>query len=156
MSRIAVFPGSFDPVTLGHIEIIERALPMFDKIIIALGKNSQKKNYFELEQRMNWLQEIYLHEEKVDIHSYEGLTTEFCRQHKAQFILRGLRNTTDYEYEKVIAQTNRNMAPEIETVFLLSNPVYAHISSTIVKEIIRHKGNISEMVPLVVNRDALH
>lgn len=155
MNRIAVFPGSFDPVTLGHIEIIERALPMFDKIIIALGKNSQKKNYFELEQRMNWLQEIYLHEEKVDIHSYEGLTTEFCRQHKAQFILRGLRNTNDYEYEKVIAQTNRNMAPEIETVFLLSNPVYAHISSTIVKEIIRHKGDISEMVPMVVNRDAL-
>ncbi|MBK8344182.1 MAG: pantetheine-phosphate adenylyltransferase [Bacteroidetes bacterium] len=154
MTRIAIFPGSFDPVTLGHIDIIERALPLFDKVIIAIGKNSQKQGYFTLEQRINWLQEIFLNESKIEIHSYEGLTTEYCKQKNAQYILRGLRSVTDYEYEKVIALANRGLNQEIETVFFLSKPEFGHVSSTIVKEILRHGGDISNMVPLVVSRGA--
>jgi len=154
MTRIAIFPGSFDPVTLGHIDIIERALPLFDKIIIAIGKNSQKQGYFTLEQRINWLQEIFLNESKIEIDSYEGLTTEYCKLKKAHYILRGLRSVTDYEYEKVIAHANRGLNKEIETVFFLSKPEFGHVSSTIVKEILRHGGDISNMVPVVVSRGA--
>ncbi len=154
MRRIAVFPGSFDPVTLGHIDIVERALPLFDKILIAIGSNTQKQGYFTLEQRMNWLQEIYLHEKKIEVHSYTGLTVDFCKNHHADFILRGLRSAADYEYEKVIAQTNRTMERTIETVFILSAPAYAHISSTIVKEVMRHHGKTEGLVPMVVTRDA--
>lgn len=147
MSKIAVFPGSFDPITLGHIDIIERALPLFDKLIIAIGQNSQKQGFFTLEQRINWLQEIFAHTAKIEIHSYTGLTVDFCATHKAQYILRGLRSEMDYAYEYVIAQTNRDIAPEIETIFLLSNPRYGHISSTIVKEVLKHGGDITGMVP---------
>jgi pantetheine-phosphate adenylyltransferase len=154
MTRIAVFPGSFDPVTLGHINIIERAIPLFDKIIIAIGKNSQKQGFFTLEQRINWLQELYVHENKVEIDSYEGLTIEYCNQKNAQYILRGLRSAADYEYEKVIAQTNKTLNTEIETIFILSNPELGHISSTIVKEVLRNKGDISKMVPISVSRGA--
>ncbi len=155
MDRIAVFPGSFDPVTLGHVNILERAISLFDKIIIAIGNNSQKKNCFTLEQRIIWLQEIYSSEQKIEIQAYDGLTVDFCIKQKAKFILRGLRNNTDYEYEKVIAQTNKTLESGIETVFILSAPEYAHVSSTIVKEILRNSGNIEKMVPLVVIRGAL-
>ena len=154
MTRIAVFPGSFDPVTLGHIDIIERALPLFDRIIIAVGKNARKQGFFSLEKRNKWLQEIYGANKSIEIHSYEGLTVDFCILHNARFILRGLRSVPDYEYEKVIAQTNRTLAPGIETVFFLSAPAYAHISSTMVKEVLLHKGDISQMVPLAVSHDA--
>ncbi len=154
MTRIAVFPGSFDPITLGHVNIIERALPLFDKIIIAIGKNSQKQGYFTLEQRINWLQELYLNENKVEIDSYEGLTIDYCKLKNAQYILRGLRSAADYEYEKVIAQTNKTLNTEIETIFILSNPELGHISSTIVKEVLRNKGDISKMVPISVSRGA--
>lgn len=154
MERIAIFPGSFDPITLGHVDIIERAIPLFDKIIIAIGKNSQKQGYFTLEQRINWLQELYLHEKKIVIDSYEGLTIDYCKAHKAQYILRGLRSAADYEYEKVIALTNRSLNQEIETIFLLSRPEFGHVSSTIVKEVLRNGGDISKMVPLVVTRGA--
>ncbi len=154
MSKIAVFPGSFDPITLGHVNIIERAMPLFDKIIIAIGANSQKSGYFTLEQRMNWLQEIYGSAENVVIESYEGLTVDFCKRQQSKYILRGLRGVSDYEYERVIAQTNKTMYPEVETVFILSAPEFSHISSTIVKEVLRHKGDISKLVPMVVNRGA--
>jgi pantetheine-phosphate adenylyltransferase len=154
MTRIAVFPGSFDPVTLGHIDIIERALPLFDKIIIAIGVNAQKQGYFSLEQRINWLQELYGNQKKVEIDNYEGLTVDFCKSKKANFILRGLRSAADYEYEKVIAQTNKSLLPDMETIFLLSKPEFGHISSTIVKEVLRNKGDISNMVPLAVSRGA--
>jgi len=150
MKRIAVFPGSFDPVTLGHINIIERAQPMFDKIIIAIGQNSAKTGHFTLEQRIQWLSAIYLHTPSVEIHAFQGLTVDFCRQQNAQFILRGIRSAADYEYEKVIAQTNKQMVPEVETVFLLTDPRYAHISSTIVKEVLKHGGDIGGMVPAIV------
>jgi len=154
MKRIAVFPGSFDPITLGHINIIERALPLFDKIIIAIGKNSQKQGYFSLEKRINWLQELYLNENKVEIDSYEGLTIDFCKLTNAQYILRGLRSAADYEYENVIAQTNKTLNTEVETIFILTKPEFGHISSTIVKEVLRNKGDISKMVPISVSRDA--
>ena len=156
MDRIAVFPGSFDPVTLGHIDILERAEPLFDKIIIAIGNNSKKQSFFTLEQRTNWLQEIYGTKGKFEIHAYDSLTVEFCRRNNAQFILRGLRNVTDYEYEKVIAQANKTIGPGIETVFLLSSPQYAHVSSTIVKEILRYGGPIDQMVPVAVTHGASH
>lgn len=152
MSKIAVFPGSFDPITLGHVSIIERALPLFDQIILAIGQNSAKQGYFTLEQRINWLQEIYLQEKKISVHAYSGLTVSFCRSNKAHYILRGLRSEADFTYESVIAQTNRQLAPEIETVFILTDPRYAHISSTIVKEVLRHGGDVSGMVPEVVIR----
>jgi len=154
MKRIAVFPGSFDPITLGHINIIERALPLFDKIIIAIGKNSQKQGYFSLEKRINWLQELYFNENKVEIDSYEGLTIDFCKLTNAQYILRGLRSAADYEYENVIAQTNKTLNTEVETIFILTKPEFGHISSTIVKEVLRNKGDISKMVPISVSRDA--
>lgn len=154
MSKIAVFPGSFDPITLGHVNIIERAMPLFDKIIIAIGVNSQKSGYFTLEQRMNWLQEIYGSIGNVVIESYEGLTVDFCKRQESKYILRGLRGVSDYEYERVIAQTNKTMYPEVETVFILSAPEFSHISSTIVREVLRHKGDISKLVPMVVNRGA--
>lgn len=154
MSKIAIFPGSFDPITLGHVNIIERAMPLFDKIIIAIGVNSQKSGYFTLEQRMNWLQEIYGSTGNVVIESYEGLTVDFCKRKESKYILRGLRGVSDYEYERVIAQTNKTMYPEIETVFILSAPEFSHISSTIVREVLRHKGDISKLVPMVVNRGA--
>lgn len=154
MSKIAVFPGSFDPITLGHVNIIERAMPLFDKIIIAIGVNSQKSGYFTLEKRMNWLQEIYGSTGNVVIESYEGLTVDFCKRQESKYILRGLRGVSDYEYERVIAQTNKTMYPEVETVFILSAPEFSHISSTIVREVLRHKGDISKLVPMVVNRGA--
>lgn len=154
MSKIAIFPGSFDPITLGHVNIIERAMPLFDKIIIAIGVNSQKSGYFTLEKRMNWLQEIYGSTGNVVIESYEGLTVDFCKRKESKYILRGLRGVSDYEYERVIAQTNKTMYPEVETVFILSAPEFSHISSTIVREVLRHKGDISKLVPMVVNRGA--
>lgn len=154
MSRIAVFPGSFDPVTLGHIDIIERAIPLFDKIIIAIGKNSQKQGYFTLEQRLNWIQELYVHEQKVSVDFYEGLTVNYCVTKNARYIIRGLRSAADYEYEKVIAQTNKTLNHQIETIFILSNPEFSHVSSTIVKEVLRNGGDITKMVPLIVTRGA--
>ncbi|MBK9457622.1 MAG: pantetheine-phosphate adenylyltransferase [Chitinophagales bacterium] len=154
MTRIAVFPGSFDPVTLGHIDIIERAVPLFDKIIIAIGKNSQKQGYFTLEQRLNWLQELYVHEQKISVDFYEGLTINYCVAKNAGYIIRGLRSAADYEYEKVIAQTNKTLNHDIETVFILSNPEFSHVSSTIVKEVLRNGGDITKMVPLIVTRGA--
>ena len=154
MTRIAVFPGSFDPVTLGHIDIIERAVPLFDKIIIAIGKNSQKQGYFTLEQRLNWLQELYVHEQKISVDFYEGLTINYCVAKNAGYIIRGLRSAADYEYEKVIAQTDKTLNHDIETVFILSNPEFSHVSSTIVKEVLRNGGDITKMVPLIVTRGA--
>lgn len=147
MTRIAVFPGSFDPITLGHMHIIKAGLTVFDRIIIAIGQNSNKQGYFPLEQRIHWLEAIYADESRVSIQSYTGLTVDFCRTQQAHFILRGLRSAADFEYESVIAQTNRTLNADVETVFILTDPQYAHISSTIVKEVHRHGGDISKLVP---------
>ena len=153
MNRIAVFPGSFDPITIGHVDLINRVIPLFDKIIIAIGVNSQKQTMFSLEQRISWLNELFSGNEKLMISNYEGLTVDFCRSVNANFILRGLRNTFDFEYERTIASVNRSMSHEIETIMLATAPEYSHISSTIVRELIKYKGNFDHLVPSCISRD---
>ncbi len=141
----AIFPGSFDPITLGHLDIIKRALPLFDELIIAIGVNADKKTMFSLEERIQFI-EGSLKGEKIRIKSYTGLTAAFCISENARFIVRGLRNTTDLNYEQPIAQTNYGMA-EIESIFLVCAPVVSNISSTIVRDIIRNGGDFSKLVP---------
>jgi pantetheine-phosphate adenylyltransferase len=153
--RIAVFPGSFDPVTIGHVNTVERSMELFDKIIIAIGQNSQKQYLFALHQRMKWLKEVFADNGMVEVETFEGLTVDFCKKKNAGFILRGLRNLNDFEYERTIASLNKSISPSIETVSLISLPEYSHISSTIVKELIRHKGKFDHLVPACVSRDAL-
>ena len=153
MNSIAVFPGSFDPITIGHVDLINRAIPLFDKIIIAIGVNSQKQTMFTIDQRMSWLNELFSGNEKLMISSYEGLTVDFCRSVNANFILRGWRNAFDFEYERTIASLNRSMFREIETIMLATAPAYSHISSTIVRELIKYKGNFDHLVPACISRD---
>ena len=141
MRRIAFFPGSFDPITKGHEDIVRRALPMFDKIIVALGVNSSKNEMFPLEQKQNWIEETFLDCPSVEVINYKGLTIDACKKNQAKFILRGLRNSNDYEYEKSIAMMNQAMEPSIETIYLNTHPEWAAISSTIVRDIIKNKGN---------------
>lgn len=150
MPRIALFPGSFDPITLGHVNIVERALPLFDEIILAVGENSEKRYLFPLEQRMAWMRETFAHEPKVRVVSYQGLTVDFALEQGANFLLRGLRNPADFEFEKAIAQANREMKPELETVFLLTSARWAFISSSIVRDVIKNNGDYSGFVPTAV------
>ena len=146
----AVFPGSFDPITLGHVDIINRGLELFDEIIIAIGVNADKKYFFQLEQRKDFIAKLFAYEVKIKVITYEGLTADLCQREGAQFILRGLRNTTDFEFEKAIAQTNYRLQ-EIETILLFSKPEHAFISSTIVRDVMRNKGDYSFMVPNTVS-----
>lgn len=151
MSRIAVFPGSFDPITLGHLDIIERAVPLFDKLIIAIGQNSQKNYMFPLEKRKEFIQKAVEHFDNVEVDHFEGLTIDFCQEKNAHFLLRGLRNPADFEFEKAIAHTNRTLAhKKIETVFLLTSSGKSFISSSIVREIITHGGEYELLVPASV------
>lgn len=145
----AVFPGSFDPITLGHVDIVERALAIFDEVILAIGVNASKKYMFSLEQRKTFLRETFKENKNVKIKTYEGLTVDFCRQEEANFILRGLRNASDLEFEKAIAQTNQKLT-NIETVFLLASSGKSHISSTIVRDLIRYNGQYKSFVPKAV------
>ncbi|MBN1252293.1 MAG: pantetheine-phosphate adenylyltransferase [Bacteroidales bacterium] len=147
MKRIALFPGSFDPFTIGHEEIVRRALPLFDNIIVAIGYNSAKQGYFSLEKRINWIKDIFKDENKIIVDAYEGLTADYCVVKNAKFILRGLRTAADFEYERAIAQMNKMLKHDIETVFLLTKPEHSPISSTIVREIIRYGGDASQFVP---------
>src|SRR5210317_645201 len=147
MSRIALFPVSFDPITLGHVDIIERAVPLFDEIKIAVGTNSAKKYLFPLQQRVEWIEQTFVHEPKISVITYEGLTVDFAREQGVQFLLRGLRNPADFEFEKAIAQANREMVPDLETVFLLTSARYAYISSSIVREVFNHGGDFKKFVP---------
>lgn len=147
MEKIALFPGSFDPLTIGHESIVNRALPLFDKIIIAIGYNSDKDGFFSLNERMKWIGKVFEKEKKVEIESYKGLTVDFCKKVGANFILRGLRTSSDFEYERAIAQMNKVMLPEIETVFLLTLPEHTHINSTVVREIIRLGGDARAFIP---------
>ena len=150
--KIAVFPGSFDPITLGHFDIVERAVPLFDKIIIAIGQNSQKKYMFSLEQRMDFIKKTFKDFANVEVDHFEGLTIDYCRSKDVNFILRGLRNPADFEFEKAIAQTNRTLTQDnkIETIFLLTSAGKSFISSSIVREIISFKGNYELLVPASV------
>jgi len=147
--RKAVFPGSFDPITLGHVDIIERALPLFDEIVLAIGTNADKKYMFSLEERLSFLEKTFEGEPKVSVKVYSGLTVNFCKEQDAGFILRGLRNGIDLEYEKAIGQTNYKLAG-IESVFLISSPGKGHFSSTIVRDVMRNGGDYGFMVPPVV------
>lgn len=144
--RRAIFPGSFDPITLGHVDIINRALPLFDEIIIAIGINADKKYMFSLEDRVNFIEINYKNESKIKVTTYTGLTTDYCKEMNVDFILRGLRNPADFEFEKAIAQTNRKLS-NIDTVFLLTSSDTAFISSSIVRDVHRHGGDISGFVP---------
>lgn len=146
--KIAVFPGSFDPITLGHYDIIERASSLFDKLIIAIGQNSQKKYMFPLEKRMEFIAQSTAHFGNVEVDYFEGLTVDYCLEKNVQFILRGLRNPADFEFEKAIAHTNRTLAHrKLETVFLLTSSGKSFISSSIVREIINHGGEYELLVP---------
>ncbi len=142
----AVFPGSFDPITLGHLDIINRALPLFDEIIIAIGINADKKYMFSLEDRKKHLKETFVNQPKIKVATYSGLTVDFCKKESAGFILRGLRNSNDFIYEQSIAQTNSSLA-EIESVFLVCSPHVSNISSSIVRDVIRNGGDYRKMVP---------
>jgi pantetheine-phosphate adenylyltransferase len=148
MKKIALFPGSFDPFTIGHEEVVKRALKIFDKVIIAVGANESKKGgLFSLNDRMEMIQTVFKDEPRVGVDSYDGLTVDFCKESGAGFLLRGLRTSADFEYERAIAQVNKAMAPEIESVFLLTAPEHTPINSTIVKDILRHGGDASKFVP---------
>jgi pantetheine-phosphate adenylyltransferase len=147
--RKAIFPGSFDPITLGHEDIIRRGITLFDEIVIAIGVNSEKKYMFSLEERKHFLEETFKDEPKVSIITYEGLTIDLCKKINANFILRGLRNPADFEFEKAIAHTNRRMS-KIETVFLLTASKTSYISSSIVRDVIRNNGQYQLLVPEAV------
>ena len=145
--KVALFPGSFDPITLGHVDVIKRALPLFDKIVVAIGINANKKYMFSLEQRMSWIKESFAEESKIEVVTYEGLTIDFARTVGAKFLLRGLRNPADFEFEKAISRANQKMVNDIETVFLLTSPETSFISSSIVRDVITNAGDYSLFVP---------
>jgi pantetheine-phosphate adenylyltransferase len=144
--KTAVFPGSFDPITLGHVDIINRGLPLFDQVILAIGTNSDKKYMFSLEERVRFLEETYKDEPKIKVMTYKGMTVDFCREQNAEFILRGLRNAIDLEFEKSIGQTNFKISG-VETLFFITSSGKSHISSTVVRDVIRNGGDYHFMVP---------
>jgi pantetheine-phosphate adenylyltransferase len=151
MKKIAVFPGSFDPITIGHEAIIRRALSLFDEIIIAIGANTLKKSFYPLDTRKEMINKVFRSEPRVSVDHYEGLTVDYCNRNDARYILRGLRTSADFEFERAIAQVNKAMAPGIETVFLLTVPEHTPINSTIVRDIIRNGGDASRFVPAAIN-----
>jgi pantetheine-phosphate adenylyltransferase len=148
--RRAIFPGSFDPLTLGHYDIIKRGITLFDELYIAIGINADKKYMFSLEERKRFIEEAFKGEPKIKVVTYQGLTIDFCKEINANFILRGLRNPGDFEFEKAIAHTNRHLS-EIETVFLLTSSGKSYISSSIVRDVIRNGGDYSKLVPATVS-----
>lgn len=145
--KTAIFPGSFDPFTIGHESIVRRAIPMFDKIIVMIGFNANKKSFFPLEKRLKWINQVFQNEKKVEVRVHEGLTVDFCKEVGAQYILRGLRTSSDFEYERAIAQVNKKMRPEIETVFLLTLPEHTPVNATIIRDIVFHGGDASIFLP---------
>jgi len=144
--KIAVFPGSFDPITRGHEDIVRRALPLFDKVIMAVGINSKKRSLYSIEERMDWIRAVFHGEEKIEVKQFSGLTVHFCEKVGAKYIIRGLRNGSDFDYEKTISQLNADLG-NIESIFFISKPQFSHISSTIVREIILGKGDASLFLP---------
>ncbi|TAH02320.1 MAG: pantetheine-phosphate adenylyltransferase [Sphingobacteriales bacterium] len=153
MQRIALFPGTFDPITIGHLDIINRSMSMFDKVYIGVGRNANKVPMFTEEQRTSWIKEIYQHNPNIDAVVYDGLTVECCKSVNANFIIRGIRYVNDFEYEKAIADMNRSLEPGIETVFLTCLPQYTSVASTLVRDVLRNKGDVKQFLPDVVARD---
>ncbi len=151
MDKIAIFPGSFDPITRGHESVIKRAIPLFDKIIIAVGTNIQKTTFFPIEKRVMWIEKVFEQASKVEVRTYTGLTIDFCKEVGAQFILRGLRTSVDFEFERSIGQINKQMYPDIDTVFLLTTPQYTALNSSIIRDIIRNGGDPAPFVPEAIN-----
>jgi pantetheine-phosphate adenylyltransferase len=147
MERICLFPGTFDPITKGHVDVIERAVSLFDKLVIGIGINTSKAPMFTAEQRCNWINEIFKNDKRISVVSYDGLTVDFCKKINAKYILRGIRYISDFEYEKAIADMNRILVPDIETIFLTCSPEYSTITSTIVRDVIRNGGDVSKVVP---------
>ena len=147
MGNIAVFPGSFDPFTIGHESIVKRGLPLFDKIYIAVGYNLTKKGYFSLEKRKRWIKKIFEDEPKISVDHFSGLTVDFCKLVNAKFILRGLRTSADFEYERAIGQLNKSLDAGIETIFMLTKPEHTFINSTLVRDLIINSGNAGKFLP---------
>jgi len=145
--KIALFPGSFDPVTKAHVDILKRSLPLFDKVVIGIGLNSTKTAYLTLEKRKEMLRAVFADEPKVEVQTYEGLTVEFCKKIQSNYMIRGIRTVSDFEYEKAIAQMNHALEPEIESIFIVSKPGYSSISSTIVRDIMRNNGDVKQFIP---------
>jgi pantetheine-phosphate adenylyltransferase len=150
MKKIALFPGSFDPFTNGHLDVVRRGTELFDEVIIAIGNNSSKQRYLPVEWMEQQITTLFANEPRVSVRSYRGLTADYAREVGARYLLRGLRNTTDFEYENTIAQANRHVNPALETVFLITTPVLAAISSTIIREIHRFGGNVEQFVPFTL------
>ncbi|SDH14293.1 pantetheine-phosphate adenylyltransferase [Chitinophaga filiformis] len=153
MKRICLFPGTFDPITLGHTDVIDRSLDLFDEIVVGIGVNSAKTPMFSLEQRMQWIRDIYSHTPKVKVISYEGLTIKSCKEVGAQFILRGIRSIGDFEYEKAIADVNRMMDSSIETIFLSCSPRYSTLASSLVRDVLKYGGDASRLLPENILRE---
>ena len=151
MSKVAVFPGSFSPFSIGHQSVVEKALPLFDKIIISIGVNSKKNQYFSIQERMQWIESVYANNNKIEIKKYEGLTIDFCKKEGANFILRGLRDSHDFKFEKNIAQMNKDLDPSIETIFIITTPEVSHISSSLIRDIIKNGGDVSQFIPKEIN-----
>ena len=147
MNKIAVFPGSFSPFSLGHKAVVDSALPLFDKIIIAVGNNPEKNQYFSIEERLKWINDVYKNIPNISVEQYEGLTVDFCKTVNASFIVRGLRDSRDFKFEKNIAQINKKLNTEIETIFIITPADLSHISSTILRDIIKNGGDISTFIP---------
>jgi pantetheine-phosphate adenylyltransferase len=145
--KIALFPGSFDPITIAHVDILQRSLPLFDRIVVGIGLNSAKQNFLSAEKREEIVKTIFATYTNVEVQLYEGLTVDFCRKIDARYMVRGIRSASDFEYERAIAQINQTMMPEVETILLLSKPEYSAISSTIVRDILRNHGDVSPFVP---------
>lgn len=145
--KIAVFPGSFDPITTGHLDIVYRARPLFDKVVVAIGVNDQKKTLYSLDQRREWLEKVFAGEKDIVVDHFSGLTADYCRKIGARYLIRGLRSAADFDYEKTISQVNSTIGDQLETVFLISRPEYSHISSTIVREILKGGGDASVFLP---------
>ncbi len=152
LMKIAVFPGSFDPITVGHESVINRALALFDKIIIAVGVNSSKNNMFTIEERIEFIEDTFSTENKIQVVNYEGLTVDFCKKNNAKFILRGLRTAADFEFERSIGQVNTIMDSSIETIFLLTSAAHAPIASSVVRDIIKNRGDITDLVPKAIEK----
>jgi len=151
MEKVAIFPGSFDPFTVGHESIVLRSIELFDKVIIAVGYNLAKSSFFPIEKRLELIKKVFANEPKVEVISYQGLTIDLCRKLNVKYVLRGLRTAVDFEFERAVGQANKAMYPEIESVFLLTDPEHTHINSSIVRDVLFHHGDPSKFLPKSIN-----